>query len=462
MNWLLLAALLTIASVGFTAGRHKAGQFGTDPETHPHSRPNFHGYYVLMWTLLPAAVVGCVYLICNNWIAAELVSSELPAPFKVFPEADLAAYLRAVERAASLPGYASGEHVFDTVLVRFREISGQVNLVTLLALFGAAYAGLRVSVRQVAPDLRARVVVERGIEIFLFLCAGLAVATTVGIVLSLLFESLRFFAQVPLWDFLTGLHWNAQTSAEFGAVPLFFGTFMISAIAMVVAAPVGLFSAIYLSEYAGARSRNMIKPILEILAGVPTVVYGFFALLLVAPGIRSLALWINRVIIEAGWSDGPVLAAQPTSALAAGIVMGVMVIPFVSSLSDDVISAVPHSLRDGALAMGATKSEMIRHVVIPAALPGIIAALLLAVSRAIGETMIVVMAAGQRAQVSMDPTSDLTTITVQIVSLLTGESEFDSPKTLSAFALGLVLFVITLLFNLVALSVVKRFREKYD
>jgi len=201
---------------------------------------------------------------------------------------------------------------------------------------------------------------------------------------------------------------------------------------------------------------------MEILAGIPTVVYGFFALLVIAPAVRSVALWLNSLLIASGVTDGPLLAAQPTSALAAGIVMGIMVIPFVSSLSDDVIRAVPQSLRDGAFAMGATKSEAVRQVVVPAALPGIIAALLLAVSRAIGETMIVVMAAGQRARISPDPTSDLTTITVQIVSLLTGESEFDSPKTLSAFALGLVLFCVTLIFNLVAISVVKRFREKYE
>jgi phosphate transport system permease protein len=208
--------------------------------------------------------------------------------------------------------------------------------------------------------------------------------------------------------------------------------------------------------------RGIIKPVLEVLAGIPTVVYGFFALLVIAPAVRSVALWINQMLIAWGLADGAVLAAQPTSALAAGIVMGIMVIPFVSSLSDDVIRAVPQSLRDGAYAMGATKSEAVRQVIVPAALPGIIAALLLAVSRAIGETMIVVMAAGQRAQISTDPTSDLTTITVQIVALLTGESEFDSPKTLSAFALGLVLFIVTLIFNLVAINVVKRFREKYE
>ncbi len=327
---------------------------------------------------------------------------------------------------------------------RYGEIRGTLTLATLLLPVVLSFGGMALARRSLSPAFRARQHVESGIEWFLFLCAALAIATTVGIVASLVFESMRFFAEVPVWDFLFGTRWNAQTSAEFGALPLFFGTFMISFLAMVVAAPVGLFAAIYLSEYASGRVRAIIKPLLEILAGIPTVVYGFFALLVIAPMVRTVALWINAQLITLGLADGAVLAAQPTSALAAGIVMGIMVIPFVSSLSDDVIRAVPQSLRDGAFAMGATKSEAIRQVVVPAALPGIIAALLLAVSRAIGETMIVVMAAGQRARISPDPTSDLTTITVQIVSLLTGESEFDSPKTLSAFALGLVLFLVTL------------------
>ena len=233
---------------------------------------------------------------------------------------------------------------------------------------------------------------------------------------------------------------------------------MIALIAMLVAAPIGLFAAIFLSEYASPRVRRYTKPLLEMLAGIPTVVYGFFALLVIAPGVRAAALGINSLLINIGITSEPLLAAQPTSALAAGLVMGVMVIPFVSSLSDDVINAVPQTLRDAAFAMGATKSETIKQIILPAALPGIVASMLLAVSRAIGETMIVVMAAGQRARMS----TDLTTITVQIVALLTGETQFDSPKTLSAFALGLVLFVVTLGFNLIALRVVQRYREKYE
>ena len=289
----------------------------------------------------------------------------------------------------------------------------------------------------------------------------LAILTTVGIVLSLLFESLRFFEAIGwrIHEFLFGLQWSPQIAIRadqvgqtgaFGAVPLFAGTAMITLIAMLIAAPVGLFAAIYLSEYAGPTTRRVVKPVLEILAGIPTVVYGFFALLTVGPAIRAAATFIGV--------DG----AVTQSALSAGLVMGVMIIPFVSSLSDDVINAVPQSLRDGAYAMGATKSETVRQVILPAALPGIVGALLLAVSRAVGETMIVVMAAGQGANLTANPFESVTTITVQIVMLLTGDQEFDSPKTLSAFALGLVLFMFTLALNVIALRVVQKYREKYD
>ena len=462
MDFLLLAAAVTLASVGFIAGRLRAEQFSFIGDVHPNSRPNAHGYFVLMWTLVPVLLVGLAYTFFGETASRAILRSELPAGFSILSKGELATYLDTVARAARMPGFLSGERVFDTVTDRYGEIRGTMNIATLGFAFALSMAGLYFSRRCLAPGFRARQHVESGIEWFLFLCAALAIATTVGIVASLVFESMRFFAQVPAWDFLLGTRWNAQTNAEFGALPLFYGTFMISFLAMMVAAPIGLFAAIYLSEYASGQVRSIIKPVLEILAGIPTVVYGFFALLVIAPAVRQIAMGINMLLMTLGYTHEPLLAAQPTSALAAGIVMGIMVIPFVSSLSDDVIRAVPQSLRDGAYAMGATKSEAVRQVVVPAALPGIIAALLLAVSRAIGETMIVVMAAGQRARISPDPTSDLTTITVQIVSLLTGESEFDSPKTLSAFALGLVLFIVTLLFNLVAINVVKRFREKYE
>jgi phosphate transport system permease protein len=300
--------------------------------------------------------------------------------------------------------------------------------------------------------------VERIVLGILFACSTLAILTTVGIVLSLVFESLRFFAKIPVTEFLFGLQWSPQmalradqvgSSGAFGAIPVISGTLLITFIAMVVAVPTGLMIAVYLSDYASSRVRSIFKPLVEILAGIPTVVYGFFAALTIGPAFR-----------EVGQAVGLTVASE--SALAAGLIMGVMIIPFVSSLSDDVMNAVPQSLRDGSFALGATKSETIKQVVFPAALPGIVGAVLLAVSRAIGETMIVVMAAGLAANLTANPLEAVTTVTVQIVTLLVGDQEFDSPKTLAAFALGLLLFVVTLCLNVVALSVVRKYREKYD
>jgi len=299
---------------------------------------------------------------------------------------------------------------------------------------------------------------ERVFKWFLIASSMVAVLTTAGIVASLLFESIYFFNEVPLTDFLFGLQWSPQTamrvdqvgsSGAFGAVPLFTGTLLISAIAMVVAVPIGLFAAIYLAEYAHGSVRNWVKPLLEILAGIPTVVFGFFAALVLAPWLRG-----------AGEAVGFDVSSE--SALAAGLVMGIMIIPLISSLSDDAINAVPQAMRDGSFGVGATKSETIRNVVLPAALPGIMGGILLAASRAIGETMIVVMAAGLTANLTANPFEAVTTVTVQIVTLLTGDQEFDSAKTLAAFALGLVLFLITLALNVVALNIVKKYREQYE
>jgi phosphate transport system permease protein len=314
------------------------------------------------------------------------------------------------------------------------------------------------AIQRVSPSLRARNHVENIFKWILFTCSFIAVLTTLGIVLSVLFEAMRFFQSIPVTDFLFGLQWSPQmairadqvaASGSFGFVPLLAGTLLISLVAMLIAVPVGLMSAIYLSEYASRRFRAVTKPVLEILAGVPTVVYGFFAALTVAPFIR-----------EFGESLGLTVASE--SALAAGLVMGIMIIPFVMSLSDDIISAVPDAMREASLGMGATMSETIRKVLLPAALPGIVGGILLAVSRAIGETMIVVMAAGLSAKLTINPLEAVTTITVQIVTLLVGDQEFDSPKTLAAFALGLVLFFVTLMLNVVALYVVRKYREQYE
>jgi phosphate transport system permease protein len=353
--------------------------------------------------------------------------------------------------------FASDE-VARTAAERYHTLGSISFAAMTVAALSAALLGAWWGLRRVSPRLRARNAVESMVTLFLIASSTIAIFTTIGIVLSLLFESLRFFAKIPLTDFLFGLNWSPQTamradqvgsSGAFGAVPLFTGTLLISVIAMIVAVPIGLLSAIYMAEYAHPKFRSVAKPLLEILAGIPTVVYGFFAVLTVAPALRGL-----------GMSLGFNISAE--SALSTGIVMGVMIIPFISSLSDDVISAVPDALRHGSYGLGATHSETIRQVVLPAALPGIVGGVLLAVSRAIGETMIVVMAAGLSAHLTANPFQSVTTVTVQIVTLLVGDQEFDSPKTLSAFALGLVLFCVTLALNVVALNVVRKYREKYD
>jgi phosphate transport system permease protein len=326
-----------------------------------------------------------------------------------------------------------------------------------LAIVGALIVWLKIN-----PQLKARARVEDIFKWSLLACSSVVILTTIGIIFSVVFESLLFFQQVSVFEFIFGLEWSPQTairadqegsSGAFGAVPLFTGTLLIAGIALLVAVPTGLMVAIYLTEYSSTQVRNIVKPMLEILAGIPTVVYGFFAALTVAPFIRELG-------IDIGLDNWMVISSE--SALAAGLVMGIMIIPFVSSLSDDVITAVPQSLRDGALALGSTQSEVVKQVVIPAALPGIVGSILLAASRAIGETMIVVMAAGMAANLTANPFDAVTTVTVQIVTLLVGDQEFDSAKTLAAFALGLVLFIVTLCLNYFALYIVRKYREQYE
>jgi phosphate transport system permease protein len=326
------------------------------------------------------------------------------------------------------------------------------------AALSLALLGLAVARGRISPGFRARHGTERIISGLMMACSLIAILTTLGIVLSLLIESLRFFERVSPLEFFFGLRWEPQipiregqvtAGGAFGAVPVFAGTLLISAIAMAVAIPIGLYSAIYLTEYAHPKFRATVKPIMELLAGIPTVVYGFFAVLTVAPALR-----------EFGEAIGIPIA--PNSALAAGGVMGIMIIPFISSLSDDAIAAVPRTMRDGSYAMGATKGETITKVLLPAALPGIMGGVLLAVSRAIGETMIVVMAAGIIASLTANPFAPVTTVTVQIVTMLIGDTEFDNPKTLAAFALGLVLFIVTLALNVLALHIVRKYREQYE
>ncbi len=345
-------------------------------------------------------------------------------------------------------------------------LMGLVGLLAAIAAFAvtspfvpaiAPWLALAASIVAIAPfylrvstSFRARNIFERLVLWLLLAASAVAILTTIGIVLSVLYESLLFFAEVPILSFLFGTEWApTATPPSFGILPLLCGTLLITLIAICVAGPLGLLSAVYLAEYASPKVRTFAKPLLELLAGIPTVVLGFFAALTVAPLIR-------------GWGESVGLSVSSESALAAGLVMGMMIVPLISSLSDDVINAVPQSLRDGSYALGATKSETIKRVVFPAALPGIVSAFILAISRAIGETMIVVMAAGLAANLSFNPLAAVTTVTVQIATLLVGDQEFDSAKTLSAFALGLVLFIITLALNYIALRVVQKYREQYD
>ena len=424
-----------------------------------HSLPSYYGMHAALWCALPSLFLLGLWLMFDESVINSLVIGSVAADIAPI---DTATYNLLLNKVANLAdGIVPRKGQTEAILAAsdhmqsLRVISSWSLTALLLAL---STAGLFWGWSKTASDFRARPAVEKVMQNLLLACACLAIFTTLGIVLSVLFESIQFFRSVPIYDFVFGLEWSPQTairedqvgsSGSFGAVPLFVGTLLVSAVAMVVAVPVGLMSAIYLAEYASKNVRNYAKPALEVLAGIPTVVYGFFAALTVAPFLRDL-----------GSSFG--LTVSSESALAAGGVMGIMIIPFISSLADDVITAVPQSMRDGSLAMGATKSETVRRVVIPAALPGIVGGIMLAVSRAIGETMIVVMAAGMAAKLTANPLESVTTVTVQIVTLLTGDQEFDSPKTLAAFALGLMLFTVTLLLNIFALHIVKKYREQYE
>lgn len=458
--------ILGLGLIAYISARARAAAFAAPGRAtsrdigQVHSRPNQHGWFVALWALVPALLLAAAWGTIDRSVIDSRVIASMPADQRPKTELDREAFLNEVRGLATGELQAAFDPNAERAAAVWRSTRDGANfavlgLAAVLALAGAAYG-----MTKVKPDFRARPRVERFVMGLLVLASLVAIATTVGIIGSLLFESWRFFTLVSPVEFLTGTVWSPQTamradqvgsSGAFGAVPLFWGTIFIGAIiAMIVAIPLGLMSAIYLTQYARPGTRRYMKPLLEVLAGVPTVVYGYFAALTVAPAVRNLALSMG---IENASSE---------SALAAGLVMGIMIIPFVSSMADDAINAVPQAMRDGSLAMGATTSETIRRVLIPAALPGIVGGVLLAVSRAIGETMIVVMAAGLAANLTANPFESVTTVTTQIVQLLTGDQEFDSAKTLSAFALGLVLFVVTLILNIYALRVVKRYREAYE
>ncbi|MCU0759790.1 MAG: phosphate ABC transporter permease subunit PstC [Steroidobacteraceae bacterium] len=458
---LLLVVVVAMSVVAFWVGKGRSIAIvgGTRGIRQLHSLPGHYGLLTALWCGLPALLVIGLWLAFQDGLLLRLVSSHLPPEIRALPAAEFGLFVNDVRNviAGNLPP-AQVSPATAAAAAEYLELRRVARLaLTGLVLAMGVVAALVVRGR-IHPELRARNSVEIILEGLLFLCSLIAVLTTVGIILSVVFEASRFFGVVPVGEFLFGTRWSPQmairadqvgSSGAFGAVPLFAGTLLISAVAMVVAVPVGLFSAIYLAEYAPQRVRRLVKPLLEVLAGVPTVVYGFFAVVTVGPALRA-------------WGEALGLDVAGESALAAGLVMGIMIIPFVSSLADDMITAVPQSLRDGAYALGATRSETIKQVVLRAALPGIVGGVLLAISRAIGETMIVVMAAGLAANLTANPLEAVTTVTVQIVTLLVGDQEFDSPKTLAAFALGLVLFVATLVLNVVALYVVRRYREQYD
>jgi phosphate transport system permease protein len=424
-----------------------------------HSLPGYYGYFVSIWCVLPALAMLFAWVLVEPKIITALVVNGLPESAQQLSSGELDLLIN------NLRNMASGDVVsiaIDDDLARaasqFNEYHAKSRQLLAVLVIGLAVLGGSVAWRKIHPELRARNKVETSVRWALIGASSIAVFTTVGIVFSVLFEAIVFFQKVPVSDFLFGTTWSPQTairadqvgsSGSFGAVPLFAGTMLITSIAMFVAVPVGLMTAIYLAEYSSSRIRGIAKPLLELLAGIPTVVYGFFAALTVAPWVRM-----------AGESVGFEVASE--SALAAGLVMGIMIIPLVSSLTDDAINAVPAAMRDGALGLGSTRSETMKKVILPAALPGIVGGILLAVSRAIGETMIVVMAAGLAANLTANPFSAVTTVTVQIVTLLVGDQEFDSAKTLAAFALGLMLFVVTLILNVIGLYVVRKYREQYE
>ncbi len=486
--WLVLI-ILAIAAVGYVLGRARALASADGDQRHLHSLPTYYGMNVAINVLVPAFGVLIIWLLAQPYFIEATVSADIPET--AIPEnttrglvmsdvrrisdgltvaveqggltEDEAQTLRSeltdVRARLGEVGVALGSDVRPEVLTaaqKYRAMSATGNLWMMIVVLGLAALGFANAIRKSNKEFRARNTVERAVLVLLIAAASLAVLTTVGIVLSMLFESINFFGLHDWRDFFFGATWapNFRGDSELSILPLLWGTLYISFIALIVAVPLGLFAAIYLSEYAGAKTRAFAKPLLEILAGIPTIVYGLFALLTVGPMLQS-----------AFGSDGALgvdWMAGETSVLTAGLVMGIMLIPFVSSLSDDIINAVPQAMRDGSLGLGATPSETIRSVVLPAALPGIVGAVLLAASRAIGETMIVVLGAGAIAKVSGNPFEAMTTITTRIVSQLTGDGDFASPETLVAFALGLTLFVLTLGLNVLALFIVRKYREQYE
>ena len=459
MNALIIAALLLVLlGVAYQSGWSRSRNLVTADGVKVHSRSQYHGSYVAIWAMLPALAVLAVWAWLGGDVTHNYTVSQIPQDILLgLDQIALNATITRINAIASGYGVTGEIQPFEqSAGDALRSFQMLTFLGVLIAAAIAGSAALLYARSRVTARLRARNAVERVINIVLLACSGIAILTTVGIVASLVTEAYKFFTFIHPIDFFFGTVWNPSFSStgggshgQYGLLPLLAGTLMITVIAMLVAVPVGLMAAIYLSQYAHPSFRAVAKPIIEILAGIPTIVFGFFALVTVGPFLRDVGGFIG-------------LDIKATSALTAGIVMGIMIIPFVSSLSDDILNQVPRTLRDGAYGLGATKSETIRNVLLPAALPGIVGAFLLAVSRAVGETMIVVLAAGNSPVLRGNPFEPVATITVSIVNQLTGDSDFAGPQSLVAFALGLTLFVITLCLNVFALYIVRRFREQYE
>lgn len=483
---LIFSVVIALGVLGWLLGNWRARASVGGKTAKLHSRPGYYGAYVALWTILPTLFLVIVWSAISPSIISSMVASKLPENISNGPPQVQALTMstigmieRGLERLspeelekASSPGtdvkallmskgvpLAVAPEPYAVEAARYQmAVQNSSQLIITASSLALALLCFAFGLFQVGPKLRSRNAVETVALAGLLGCSMVAILTTLGIILSMLFESIHFFNMVPITNFLFGTVWDPRFSAagdtsgaggQFGLLPLLWGTLYISIVALLVAVPVGLFSAIYMSEYASKRIRMTAKPLLEILAGIPTIVYGFFALITFGPLLRDLGAVVG-------------LSISATSVLTAGLVMGVMLIPFVSSLSDDIINAVPQSLREGSYGLGATQSETIKRVILPAALPGIVGAILLAASRAIGETMIVVLAAGIAPNLTLNPFEPVTTITVKIVSQLTGDLEFNSPQTLVAFALGLTLFVFTLALNIYALYIVRKYREQYE
>ena len=453
----LVAAILVLMGFAYQYGAARSRKVAAETGTRMHSLPTHYGALVALWCGVPALAVLLLFTVFEGGLIRALIASGLPEDVRALPVDQFNVVLDRIYSLATGFGVAGEVKPFEAAAAeRMSALSAVGLLARIAAMAVAAVLGLAYVLRRFSPQLRARNEVERGVQALLVFCSAIAIFTTVGIVLSMLSEAIRFFSFVHPFDFFFGTVWNPRFatvgtggSGGYGLLPLLWGTVLVSFIAMLVAVPVGLMTAIYMAEYASPAFRSMAKPVIEVLAGIPTIVYGFFALTVVGPFFASTGAMLG-------------VEVRATSALTAGVVMGIMIIPFVSSLSDDIITQVPRAMRDGSLGLGATHSETIKRVVLPAALPGIVGAFLLAVSRAVGETMIVVLAAGNAPVLQVNPLQAISTVTVTIVNQLTGDIDFTSPQSLVAFALGLTLFTITLGLNIVALFIVRKYREQYE